>query len=66
MTEATIIRGLSSWMCSQVRPIRSSAPGAKFSTSTSHFLTSASRIALPFGFFASTVIERLLWLSIVK
>ena len=42
------------------------APGAKFSTSTSHFFTSASRIALPLGFLASTVIERLLWFSIVK
>ncbi len=53
-------------MCSHVKPIRSSAPGAKFSTSTSHFFTSASSTALPFGFFASTVIERLLWFSIVK
>ena len=46
--------------------MRSSAPGAKFSTSTSHFLTSASRISFPFGCLASTVIERLLWFSIVK
>src|SRR6476646_3260151 len=53
-------------MRSQVKPMRSSAPGAKFSTSTSHFLTSASRIAFPFGFLASTVIERLFALSIVK
>src|SRR5215470_387639 len=53
-------------MCSQVSPMRSSAPGAKFSTSTSQCLTSFSRTSLPFGFFASTVIERLLWLSIVK
>src|SRR4029079_10301560 len=51
---------------SQVKPMRLSAPGAKFSTSTSHCLTRASRIALPFGFLASTVIERLLALSIVK
>ena len=60
------MRGLSSLMRSQVKPMRLSAPGAKFSTSTSHFLTSASRIAFPFGFLASTVIERLFALSIVK
>ena len=53
-------------MRSQVKPIRSSAPGAKFSTSTSQCFTSASMTALPFGFFASIVIERLLWFSIVK
>src|SRR5882672_9690407 len=29
------MRGLSLWMYSQVKPMRSSAPGAKFSTSTS-------------------------------
>src|SRR6186997_1706735 len=46
--------------------MRSSAPGAKFSTSTSHFFTSASRTAFPFGFLPSTVIERLFELSIVK
>src|SRR5262245_5064798 len=66
LTDATIIRGLSSLIRSQVNPMRLSAPGAKFSTSTSHFLTRASRIALPFGFLASTVIERLFPLSIVK
>ena len=42
------------------------APGAKFSTRTSHCLTRLSSTALPFGCFASTVIERLLWFSIVK
>ena len=42
------------------------APGAKFSTRTSQCLTSDSSTALPFGCLASTVIERLLWLSIVK
>src|SRR5437763_9550197 len=57
------MRGLSSWMCSQVSPIRSSAPGAKFSTSTSQCLTSASSTFLPFGCLASIVIERLLWRS---
>ncbi len=66
LTDATIMRGLSDWMCSHVRPMRSSAPGAKFSTSTSQCFTSDSSTALPFGFFASTVIERLLWFSIVK
>ena len=35
------MRGLSLWMYSQVRPMRSSAPGAKFSTSTSQDLISA-------------------------
>ena len=60
------MRGLSLWMCSQVSPMRSSAPGAKFSTSTSQVLISRSRISLPFGFLVSIVIERLLWLSIVK
>ena len=43
------MRGLSLWMCSQVSPMRSSAPGAKFSTSTSQCLISRSRISLPFG-----------------
>ena len=60
------MRGLSLWMCSQVSPMRSSAPGAKFSTSTSHCLISRSRISRPFGCFESIVIERLLPLSIVK
>ena len=32
------MRGLSSWMRCQVNPMRSSAPGAKFSTSTSQVL----------------------------
>ncbi len=53
-------------MRSQVKPMRSSAPGAKFSTSTSQCLTSVSSTALPLGFLVSSVIERLLWLSIVK
>ena len=58
-TEATIMRGLSLWMCSQVSPMRSSAPGAKFSTSTSQCFTRRSRISLPLGFLESIVIERL-------
>ena len=48
------MRGLSSWMCSQVKPMRSSAPGAKFSTSTSHVLISRSSTSLPFGFLVLT------------
>ncbi len=60
------MRGLSAWMCSHVKPMRSSAPGAKFSTSTSHDLISRSTTSLPFGSLVLTVIERLLWLSIVK
>src|SRR5580658_9901630 len=46
--------------------MRSSAPGAKFSTSTSQVWISASMTSLPLGFLLSTVIERLLWFSIVK
>src|SRR3989442_3070324 len=60
------MRGLSSWILSHVKPIRSSAPGAKFSTSTSQCLTNRSSSSLPCGFLASIVIERLLWFSIVK
>src|ERR1700704_193999 len=66
LTDATIIAGFNSWMRSQVKPMRSSAPGAKFSTSTSHLRTSASISSLPCGCLASIVIERLLWFSIVK
>src|SRR5690348_410112 len=53
-------------MRSQVKPIRSSAPGAKFSTITSQVFTSASSTALPCGLRPSMVIERLLWFSMVK
>ena len=53
-------------MRSHVNPMRSSAPGAKFSTSTSQCLISASSTALPFGCLVSSVIERLLPFSIVK
>src|SRR5215468_8325944 len=53
-------------MCSQVSPMRSSAPGAKFSTSTSQLFTRRSRISLPLGCLESIVIDRLLWLSMVK
>src|SRR5260221_3226414 len=60
------MRGLVLWMCSQVSPMRSSAPGAKFSTSTSQYLIRRSRISLPLGCLLSIVIERLLPLSMVK
>ena len=59
------MRGLSSWIFSQ-GSMRSSTPGAKFSTSTSQCFTSASSTSFPFWFLVSSVIERLLWFSIVK
>src|SRR5258708_3421744 len=46
--------------------MRSSTPGPKFSTSTSQLLIRAVRTSLPFGFLVSSVIEGLLWLSMVK
>ncbi len=46
--------------------MRSSTPGAKFSTSTSQCFTRRSSTALPRGFLVSSVIERLLWFSMVK
>ncbi len=58
--------GFSSLMCSQVKPMRSSAPGPKFSTSTSDSLISLVRISLPSGVLVSSVSERLLLLSMVK
>src|SRR6267378_5217447 len=54
------------WIFSHGKPIRSSTPGPKFSTSTSQLLIRAVRTSLPFGFLVSSVIERLLWLSMVK
>ena len=60
------MRGLSSWILSQGNPIRSIAPGAKFSTKTSQALISFSRICLPASLLVSMVIDRLLALSIVK
>ena len=60
------MRGFSDWMCSQVNPMRSSAPGAKFSTITSQVRTSSSSTSLPRGCLLSIVMERLLWFSIVK
>src|SRR2546430_10370372 len=66
LIEATIIFGLRLWIFSQGKPMRSSTPGPKCSTSTSQLLISAVRTSLPFGFLVSSVIERLLWLSMVK
>src|SRR3954463_11554244 len=54
------------WIFSQGNPMRSSTPGPKFSTSTSQLLISAVSTSLPLGFFVSSVIERLLWFSMVK
>src|SRR5487761_2150076 len=53
-------------MRSQVKPMRSSAPGAKFSTMTSQIFTRASSTSLPLGLRASMVMDRLLWFSMVK
>src|SRR4029450_10653824 len=66
LMEATIIFGLRLWIFSQGKPMRSSTPGPKFSTSTSQLLISAVRTSLPLGFLVSSVIERLLWFSMVK
>src|ERR1700722_3485202 len=66
LIDATIIFGLMAWIFSQGNPMRSSTPGPKFSTSTSQLLISAVRTSLPLGFLVSSVIERLLWLSMVK
>ncbi len=60
------MRGLSSWIFSQGKPIRSIAPGAKFSTITSHAWIRRANSALPSSFLVSRVIERLLPFSIVK
>src|SRR5665213_1207797 len=66
LIEATIIFGLRLWIFSQGNPMRSSTPGPKFSTNTSQLLISAVRTSLPLAFLVSSVIERLLWLSMVK
>src|ERR1700740_212633 len=54
------------WIFSQGNPMRLSTPGPKFSTRTSQLLISAVRTSLPLGFLVSSVIERLLWFSMVK
>src|SRR6266446_1210884 len=53
-------------MCSQVKPIRSIAPGAKFSTSTSASRISFSIIALPSGVLVFSVSDFLLLLRVMK
>src|SRR5919106_2308072 len=60
------MRGLSSWIFSQGKPMRSIAPGAKFSTMTSQAWISLANSSRPFSFFVSSVIERLFPFSIVK
>src|SRR3990170_1797495 len=64
--EPITMRGLISWIFSQVNPKRSSTPGPKFSIRMSHFFSSSTNTVLPSGDFILTVIERLLQLSIVK
>ena len=61
-----MMRGLICWIRSQVKPMRSSAPGAKFSTITSQVSMRPSMTFLPSGFLLSMVMERLLLLSMVK
>lgn len=53
-------------MRSQVNPIRSTAPGPKFSTMTSERRISSVRISLPRSVLVLRVMDRLLQLSIVK
>src|SRR3989304_2930168 len=60
------MRGLSSWIFSQLKPKRSSTPGPKFSMMMSHFFNRSTNTALPSADFMFTVIERLLQLSMVK
>src|SRR3984885_3905456 len=60
------MRGFSCWMRAQVKPMRSSAPGAKFSTMTSQDFTKPSRTSLPTLWRPSISMERLLWFSMVK
>ena len=60
------MRGLSSWIFSQGKPIRSIAPGAKFSTITSQASIRRANSSLPCAVLVSRVIERLLPFSMVK
>lgn len=66
LTEPKIRRGFSAWMWSQPRPIRSMAPGAKFSTRRSASRISLSITSLPSGDLVSMARERLLLFSMVK
>ena len=61
-----MMRGLISWIFSHGKPMRSSAPGAKFSTITSHCLIRLTSTSLPLGSLVLSVMERLLWFSMVK
>ena len=65
-TEAIIIFGFNSWIRFQEKPIRSKAPGPKFSTMTSEVLIIFSKTSLPSWVFVSSVKERLLPFNIVK
>ena len=58
--------GLIDWILSQENPMRSSAPGPKFSTMTSDSSISFVNTSLPCGVLVSSVRERLLLLSMVK
>src|SRR5512135_654191 len=60
------MRGLISWIFSQVKPKRSSTPGPKFSMMMSHFFSRSTNTDLTSADFMFTVIERLLQLSMVK
>ena len=60
------MRGLSSWIFSQGKPMRSIAPGAKFSTITSHSSISLVKISLPASVLGFNVRLRLLAFSMVK
>lgn len=66
LMDAYTMRGLISCMRSQVNPIRSTAPGPKFSTMTSERRISSVRISLPRSVLVLRVMLRLLQLSIVK
>ena len=61
-----MMRGLISWMRSHENPIRSSAPGAKFSARTSQLCSRRVKRAFPFSLLVLRVTLRLLWFSIVK
>ena len=61
-----MMRGFISWIFSHGNPIRSIAPGAKFSTMTSHSSMSLVKIAFPASVLGFRVTLRLFALSIVK
>ena len=61
-----MMRGLISWMRSHEKPIRSRAPGAKFSAMTSQLSSRRVKRAFPLSLLVLRVTLRLLWFSIVK